>query len=87
MIELSLDMCNDMINIINSNDVDGTESMENQFLQNYNIKFECLQDIINKEIEKDYIENNIYHLVPFFTAVSLLFNGIIYIYLQKNTSI
>lgn len=89
MIELSLEMCNDIANIINSEqkDDDNTESIQRQFYDKYNVNLDYLQNIINDEIEKDYIENKIYHIVPIVTIASFILNGIIYLYLQKITPI
>jgi hypothetical protein len=87
MIELSLEMCNDMTEIINSNDHDLNHTLQEEFYQKYNVQFDDLQDIVNDHIQVDYISNHIYHLVPIITFVSLFFNAIIYTYLQKNISI
>lgn len=87
MIELSLEMCNDMTEILNSNDHDLNQTLQHEFYEKYNILFDDLQDIVNDSIELDYIEKHIYHLVPIITSVSLFINTIIYVYLQKNASI
>jgi hypothetical protein len=87
MIELSLEMCNDMTEIINSKDYDLNQTLQNEFREKYNILFDDLQDIVNDSVELDYIENHVYHLVPIITSASLFVNAIIYAYLQKNASI
>jgi hypothetical protein len=87
MIELSLEMCNDMTEIINSKDNDVIEKLEHQFHEKYNIDYNILEDVINDQLEVDYVNNNIYHIVPIVTTFSLLMNAVVYLFLQKNTSI
>ena len=87
MIEMSLEMCNDMNEIIQSKDIDVTETLEGQFKEKYDIDFYELDDIINDYIDEDYLSNNIYHIVPIVTGFSLIINTLLYVFLQKNTSI
>jgi len=87
MIEMSLEMCNDINEIIQSKDIDVTETLEGQFKDKYDIDFYEIDDIINDYIDNDYLSNNIYHIVPIVTGFSFLINTLLYIFLQKNTSI
>lgn len=69
MIELSLDLLDDITYVMNAED-DRTED----FATKHNISIDELEDIVDDYIDKSYIENHIYHIVPLATFAILGMN-------------